>query len=320
MLAVVGGIGCWLWDDYWSNREAIYRHPIPRGSTTSDADEEDDWTVAPGPLLRLWPAVAPLSETEERQDVPVLEVFAPARELRNGAAIIVMPGGAYHGYTRHEAAPVAQWWAQRGVAAFVLRFRLAPRHRHPAQLLDAQRAVRYVRATAAQWKIDRDRIGVIGFSAGGHLASLVSTIWAPGNPAAADEVERFSSRPDVQILLYPVISMERNMSRWTSTALMGDDPPVAMIEELSTHKRVTAATPPAFIAHAVNDSNALVANSDLYASALNEAGVAHLYLRLETGRHGLGLGGGWTQPCLAWLRQRGFLAHPASGATTRSAP
>jgi acetyl esterase/lipase len=137
-----------------------------------------------------------------------LTVYPPAPDRANGAAVVVCPGGGYQGLAEHEAEPVADWLTTLGVTALLLRYRLAPHARHPAMLQDAQRALRTVRASAARWQVDPRRIGILGFSAGGHLASTAATHFDPGDPRATDPVEQVSSRPDLAILIYPVITLQ----------------------------------------------------------------------------------------------------------------
>jgi acetyl esterase/lipase len=238
-------------------------------------------------------------------DAPTLELFRP--EKPNGAAVIVLPGGGYGGLAPHEGAPVAQWLNTLGITAFVLRYRVAP-HRHPTPFNDVTRGMRIVRSEAKSLGIDPNKIGILGFSAGGHLASTISTHFDAGNPESPDPVERASNRPDLSILLYPVITFSDTTTHSGSRSnLLGPNPPAELVELLSNEKQVTAQTPPAFLFHTVDDGAVPVENSILYAQGLRRHGIPfemHLY---ETGRHGVGLAQdnpvlrSWPALCAVWL-------------------
>jgi acetyl esterase/lipase len=158
-----------------------------------------------GEVIRLWTGRAPQAVGDEAQDVPTLTVYRPASP--DGSAIVICPGGGYGHLAAHEAEPPARWLNSLGVTAFVLKYRLGPRYQHPAPMLDAARAIRFVRANAQQWNLDPKRIGILGFSAGGHLSATISTHFDDGDASAADPIDRVSSRPDLAILLYPVITL-----------------------------------------------------------------------------------------------------------------
>jgi acetyl esterase/lipase len=235
--------------------------------------------------------------------------------LNTGTAVIVCPGGGYAFLAdNHEGKQVAEWLNSLGVAAFVLKYRLAPRYRHPAPLLDAQRAVRLVRSRAAEWKVQPDRIGIWGFSAGGHLASTVATHFDNGKPDSSDPVERVSCRPDFLILAYPVITFtEPSLHSGSRNSLLGPNPDPKLLEDLSNEKQVTAQTPPTFLFHTTEDKVVPPENSVLFYLALRKAGgpaEMHIY---ERGRHGVGLGLGdpvlitWKDRLAAWMSQRGLL-------------
>src|SRR5437588_8721902 len=155
----------------------------------------------------LWPSGAPGAVGKESNDIPTLTPYFAPKEKATGAAVIVCPGGGYTHLADHEGRPVAEWLNTLGITAFVLKYRLGPRYHHPAPLQDAARAIRTARARAAEWKIDPKRIGIIGFSAGGHLASTIATHFDSGKPDARDLIERVSSRPNLAVLIYPVITM-----------------------------------------------------------------------------------------------------------------
>jgi acetyl esterase/lipase len=204
---------------------------------------------------------------------------------------------------------VGEWLAKNGVTAFVLRYRVGTKgYHHPIEMGDASRAIRCVRAHAAEWKLDPQRIGILGFSAGGHLASTVATHWDEGNSEAQDPVDKVSSRPDVQILIYPVITMGPGGHAGSRANLFGKERAndKDLIELLSNEKHVNAKTPPAFLVHGIDDKTVAVSNSDDYAAALKKAGVEVEYVRPEKGPHGFGLKEFWTTPCVAWLRKLRF--------------
>ena len=260
----------------------------------------------------LWPGGAPGALGAEALDIPTLTPYLPLKEKASGAAIIVCPGGGYGHLADHEGGPVAEWLNTIGVTAFVLKYRLGPRYHHPAPLQDAARAIRMIRARAAEWKIDPDRIGILGFSAGGHLASTLATRFDNGKADAQDPIERMSSRPNLAILIYPVITMREKTHAGSKKNLLGDNPAPDLVALLSNDEQVTKETPPAFLVHTVTDAAVPVENTLMFAAALRKAGVPfeiHLY---ERGPHGFGLGrddpilSTWPARCADWLRVHGF--------------
>lgn len=264
--------------------------------------------------MPLWPAGAPGAQGTQPEDIPTLSLYQPPDEKATGAAIVVCPGGGYRALADHEGHAVAVWLNSIGVTAVVLKYRLGPRYRHPAMINDALRAIRTVRAKAAEWKLDPARIGIMGFSAGGHLASTAATHFDEGNPQSNDPVERVSSRPDVLILGYPVITMtDPHTHRGSRQHLLGDDPKPELIEFLSNEKQVTYRTPPTFFFHTQDDSAVPVENSLMFAAALRREQVSYELHVYSNGRHGVGLA--QNDPALAtwprllenWLRARGFL-------------
>ncbi len=222
----------------------------------------------------------------------------------------------------HEGKQVAEWLNSLGVAAFVLKYRLGPRYHHPAMLQDAGRAIRTVRAESIRWGLDPHKIAIIGFSAGGHLASTAGTHFDAGKPDAEDPIERVSSRPDRLILVYPVIALATPYGHAGSVRnLLGDNPTQELVESLSNERQVTKETPPTFLAHTNADTGVPAENSLLFALALRKAGVPVELHLFERGQHGLGLGGGtaqfkipsdpafklWPKLCETWLKNQGFL-------------
>jgi acetyl esterase/lipase len=278
----------------------------------------------PAPLtVRLWEGDAPGALGKADPDVPTLTVYLPPAGKANGAAVVVCPGGGYGGLAAHEGKPIAEWLNTLGVTGFVLKYRLAPQYHHPAMMNDVNRAIRYVRAHAANWSLDPHRIGVLGFSAGGHLASTAATHYDKGDPNAADAVERVSSRPDLAVLVYAVITMTHPYTHDGSRQnLLGKDPDEALVNLMSNEKQVTPDTPPTFLLHTADDPVVPVENSLIFAMACHKAKVPVELHIFPHGPHGIGLGGNdpvlssWPGLCAAWFKARGFL-QPAPGATAR---
>jgi acetyl esterase/lipase len=264
----------------------------------------------------LWPEGAPGALGKSSNDIPTLTVFLPPTDKATGAAMVICPGGGYGHLADHEGSHYARWLNEQGIAGFVLKYRLGNAgYRHPAMLQDASRALRTVRARAEEWKLDTKRIGIIGSSAGGHLASTLLTHFDAGKPDATDPIERVSSRPDLGILCYPVITMGELTHGGSKKNLLGDNPSPELLRELSNELQVTKDTPPCFLFHTFEDKGVPVENSLNFAASLRKAGVPcelHIY---EHGAHGLGLGsrvygGGerhpWTTECARWLKERGL--------------
>ncbi len=262
-----------------------------------------------GPTFELWPEGAPGAQGTKETDRPTLTPYVPQSADSPIAAIVVCPGGGYGGLAKHEGHDYAEWLNKAGIAAFVLKYRLGSKgYRHPSMLQDAARAVRSVLAGATRWNVDPARIGIMGSSAGGHLASSLLTHHTPGKPDSADPIERVSSRPDLGILCYPVISMGSITHQGSKRNLLGKeaDPKLAWL--LSSELQVTPETPPCFVWHTYEDKAVLVENSLEFAQALRRAGVPfdlHIY---QKGRHGIGLANGhpWTKDCLFWLKEQKF--------------
>jgi acetyl esterase/lipase len=257
-------------------------------------------------VIRLWDGNAPGQNGQTNRDIPALTVYLPPEGKATGAAFLCCPGGGYQMLTPTEAAPVGRWMAERGVTAFVLRYRLGPKYSYPCQLDDAQRAIRTVRANAAAWKLDANRIGVIGFSAGGHLASTLCTHFAKAEPNSPDPVNRVSSQPNLAILVYPVITFGQGTHAGSRNYFLGKNQTQEMIDLFSNEKQVSKDTPKTFLVHSIPDPLVPVANSDNYVEALKKAGVEYEYLRLESGFHGYGLTNTWTPQCTKWLVKNGY--------------
>lgn len=284
----------------------------------SDTSAADD-SAAGKQVIVLWPDGAPGAHGQSEKDIPTLTVHLPASDKANGCAVVICPGGGYqHLASSYEGHDVAEWFNTFGVAGFVLRYRLAPQYHHPAPMLDVQRAIRTVRAKSNEWGIDPHRIGVMGFSAGGHLASTAATHFDAGDPQAADPIDRQSSRPDFAVLAYPVITMTGHFGHGGSKKnLLGENPDPQLAESMSNEKQVTARTPPTFMFHTSEDTAVPPENSIRFYLALHKAGVPaelHIY---EKGPHGVGLGtkvpalasvlGTWPGRLHDWMQLRGLL-------------
>lgn len=269
-------------------------------------------TTIPENSIRLWEGAAPGALGDRPQDIPTLTPFPlPEGVKANGASMIVLPGGGYSGLAAHEGPGYAEWFAKHGVTAYVLRYRLGSQgYHHPIELGDITRAVRLVRSWAKRDGLDPARVGVIGSSAGGHLASSIATHFDAGKADATEACERESSRPDLVILCYPVITFGEFAHAGSRTQLLGANPAPELVQLLSSELQVTKDTPPCFLWHTVEDRTVPVENSLLFASALRKAGVPfslHIY---EKGAHGLGMRPGsppWPDQLLYWFKERKFI-------------
>lgn len=263
--------------------------------------------------LPLWPAGSvPGSKGTNDVDLPTLTTYPAARTSPAQPAMVILPGGGYGGLAGHEGRDYALYLNREGIHGFVLKYRLGSHgYRHPAMLQDAGRAVRWVRAHAAEWGVDPHRIGIMGSSAGGHLASTLLTHHDAGDPLAPDPVERVSSRPDLGVLCYAVISMGPFGHAGSRRNLLGENPSADLIEDLSNENRVNATTPPVFIWSLRDDGAVPIENSMLFASSCRRHKVP-FELHLYDGKpHGIGLGTkppdfgnphAWTADLLAWLK------------------
>ena len=263
-----------------------------------------------GERIGIWNGSAPTGdgETEEAQTWITLH-RAPNP---NGAAVVICPGGGYGGLvTGAEGHGIAKWLNGHGISGVVLEYRL-PKGRTFVPLLDAQRAIRTTRLNSKEWKIHPARIGIMGFSAGGHLASTAVTHFDNGNPKAADPVDRVSCRPDFGILIYPVITMDSTTHSGSRTNLLGNEPSEKLIELFSNERQVTEKTSPTFLAHAVDDTAVVIENSRMFERALKAHKVPGELLELPSGGHGLNgyqgpMWDAWQQRSLAWLSELKFV-------------
>ena len=277
------------------------------------ASGQDPTTPAPV-TYPLWPEGPPGVPADAPGERPSLTLYQPPEEKKTGAVVVVCPGGGYGALADHEGKPIAEWLNGLGVTAVVLRYRLGPNFHHPAMLEDAGRAIRTTRQNAKPWKVDPTRVAILGFSAGGHLASTAGTHFDLGNPDASDPVDRQSSRPDRMILIYPVISMKEPMTHGGSKRnLLGPNPSPELVESLSNETQVKPETPPTFIAQTDADVAVPAENSLLFTLALRRSKVPVELHLFEKGQHGLGLGrdglpfSEWPQLCARWLDAQGFL-------------
>ena len=279
-------------------------------TTTANAQ-----SVGPEPTL-LWPEGAPEAMGSDESDTPTIRAYLPPKETATGAGVVICPGGGYGilAYD-HEGAQVAKWFNRIGVAGFVLRYRHAPKYRHPTPIGDAQRALRFVRANSEKFGVAKNRLGVMGFSAGGHLASTSATHFDLGQKDAKDSIDRESCRPDFAVLCYPVISLTEPWGHGgTKKNLLGDNPDPKLIENLSNEQQVTADTPPTFLFHTGEDTGVPVENAIAFYSACVKAKVPaelHVY---QIGPHGVGLAPadpathGWKDRLADWMKANAFLA------------
>jgi acetyl esterase/lipase len=278
----------------------------------------DEFTQAMHPdTVRLWPERAPGALGDAPQDIPTLSIFRPAIRP-NGTAVIVVPGGSYMRWVaNHEGRQFADWYAARGITAFVLKYRLGPKYPLPTPLIDAQRAIRLVRARAAEFDLDPHRVGMMGFSAGGHLTATTGTAADSATPDAPDPIDRLSSRPDFMVLAYPALLMLRynHPSEIAYCDLMKmKNCDRAYLERFSPELHVNAQTPPTFLFHTSDDGLVPATDSVIFYSALLKAGVpAELHI-FGHGHHGVGLAGedpalgAWPALLDGWMRARGLFA------------
>jgi len=264
----------------------------------------------------LWPGGAPGALGTSSSDMPTLTPYLPDPANATGGAMVICPGGGYQHLSPREGNDYALWLNQHGITCFVLKYRLgADGYRHPAELQDAARAVRTVRARADEFKIDPKRIGIMGSSAGGHVASMLMTHFDSGDRNSSDVIERQSSRPDIGILCYPVITMGEFAHRGSKDLLLGRNPSPELVQEISSELHVEENTPPCFIWCTSEDKTVPPENTLMFAGALRKNHVPfdlHIY---QKGGHGMGLADKppfahphpWTGDCLFWLKAQGFV-------------
>ena len=271
---------------------------------------------AGGKTMPLWPEGAPGAEGTSDDDKPTLTVFLPAAPNATRTGVVIAPGGGYqHLEMEKEGFAFARWLNERGVAAFVVKYRLGPRYHYPIELEDAQRAIRLVRANAGTFGVAADHVGMMGFSAGGHLTATAGTKYDMGNPAAKDVVDRQGCRPDFLILAYPVITFEPPYAHGGSRKyLLGDHPNPGLVRSLSAELQVTEKTPPTFLFSTTDDALVPVMNSVMFYEALVKATVPAEVHLFQHGAHGAGLAADnpalsvWPDLLIKWMRERGLAA------------
>ncbi|MED5452942.1 MAG: alpha/beta hydrolase [Verrucomicrobiota bacterium] len=266
--------------------------------------------------MPLWPNGAPGAKGKSPRDTPTITPFLVQTSNKSGSAIVICPGGGYGGLAQHEGKTYAQFLQKNGINAFVLKYRLGSAgYRHPIMLMDASRAIRTVRTKAKEWKIDPKKIGIMGSSAGGHLTSTMITHFDDGDPKARNIIDRASSRPDIGILCYPVITMGEYTHRGSKRNLLGENPSKELVNLLSSEKQIRKNTPPTFIWHTMEDRAVPVENSLLFASALRKTGVPFALHIYQKGRHGIGLADKppfknlhpWANDLIFWLKEQDFI-------------
>jgi acetyl esterase/lipase len=273
--------------------------------------------------MKLWketPNVVAGADADANPTEPTIDIYLPPADKAVGTAVLVLPGGGYTNLSMvNEGSAEAKFFNEHNIAAFVLRYRHAPRYHYPTPIVDAQRALRVVRSNAAAWGVNPDRIGIMGFSAGGHLAASVSTMYDNGPkleaPYVADAIDAVSAKPNFSILMYPVIDLTEDSitHRGSRTALTQDDK--SLFEMLSPQKHVTKDTPPTFLVHGTNDRTVPVMNSLMYYEACLKAGVPAEMHILENGPHGFGMGltqnddeiKSWPEQAIRWMGRHKLL-------------
>lgn len=277
--------------------------------TTLAQKPADPVKPTPTERIALWPGQAPIGDGKFEDCTKELEIFLPPADKAKGAAIVLCPGGGYIRHvTEREGYPIAQWLNEHGIACVILEYRL-PELRHHVPLLDAQRAIRLTRANAAAWKIDPRRIGILGFSAGGHVASTALTHFNAGDAASADPIERLSCRPDFGWLVYPVVTMGGFTHTGSKEKLIGSNAAPDLVRLYSNETQVTADTPPTFLAHAIDDKPVPIENSRQFVAAMKQHNVPVELLELPTGGHGLNgckgpLWEQWKAAALVWMAKQ----------------
>lgn len=273
-----------------------------------------DIALPHGQIEYLWPAGAPGTVGAEEQDKPRLEIFGATGPGLH-TAVIVCPGGGYKNLAyEHEGTRIAEWLNLRGITAFILTYRLSPRYTYPAPLMDGYRSVRWVRSHAKQFAIAPDRIGMWGFSAGGHLVGMVGTRFDDGDPHAADPIDRVSNRPDFVISSYGALSLQPGVARpGALNTVLGDHVSPQLIDDLSPEKHVTARTPPYFLYSTTTDLSVPPLSSVVFYTALVRSGVPAEIHIFQQGPHGTGLAqnypalSAWPGLLENWLRLNGWI-------------
>lgn len=262
-------------------------------------------------MIHLWEKDIPGFDPDISAHIPTITPYILEQKEEHGA-VIVCPGGGYQRRADHEGEPIALWLNSIGLSAFVLNYRVFP-YQHPYPMVDVQRSICYVRYNAAKWRIDPNRIGILGFSAGGHLASTAGTLFHSRDIVGSDPIDQCSARPDAMILCYPVITFGEYRHQGSMNSLLGENPEEGLKKAMSNEQNITANTPPTFLWHTAEDQSVPVENSLLFAGQLSRHKVPFSLHVFPKGRHGLGLGkeqpdvAVWTDLCESWLKEIGFI-------------
>ena len=271
--------------------------------------------IEPGTKTELlWPNGAPGAKGNDANDKPTMTIYLPAKEKATGSAVVIFPGGGYRMVAiDHEGHQVARWLNELGIAAFVVDYRHRGRgYGHPAPIQDAQRAIRTVRSRSAQFGIEPNKIGIIGFSAGGHLASTAGTHFNEKFYEPVDANDGASARPDFMILIYPVISMGSYSHSGSRSALLGGNTSKDLVDKFSNETQVNSNTPPTFLVHATDDKTVPAENSINFYLACRKARVPAEMHIWQKGEHGFGLGKSgtpvsrWPALCADWMNKMGL--------------
>lgn len=299
----------------------VHAQVAPQSSAAAATTAPPDPALPHGQIEYLWPDGAPGAVGSEEQDKPHLEIFTGYGPAPH-SAVIVCPGGGYRSLAYpKEGTQIAEWLNLRGITAFILTYRLSPRYHYPQPILDGYRSVRWVRSHAAEYHVDPDRIGMWGFSAGGHLVGMVGTHFDAGNPRAAGPTDRISDRPNFVISSYGGLTLDPGIAKpGAMSSLMGDHPSQQVIDDFSPDKHVTAQTPPYFLYATTPDQSVPVLSSVAFYTALVKAGVSAEMHIFQTGPHGTALGqsnpelAAWPGLLENWLRLNGWIANPSAPA------
>ena len=267
--------------------------------------------------IRLWPSDAPGALGNSSHDIPILTPYFPAASTPStGAAMLIFPGGGYGSLASHEGEDYALFLNTLGIAAFVLQYRLGTHgYRHPVMLQDATRAMKMLRSRAKEWNLDKTKIGVMGSSAGGHLAATLLTHYDSGNKNSDDSIEHEGSRPNAGVLCYAVITMGAHTHQGSKQNLLGENPSPELIEFLSSELHVSAQTPPCFVWHTWEDKGVKIENSLQFVAALNQHNVPFDFHVYQNGPHGIGLADKppfhnahpWSRDLAFWLKAQKFI-------------
>lgn len=267
-------------------------------------------TVRAQSPIRLWDGQAPGATGTGTADIPTLTFYKPSAATANGAAFLMVPGGSYGTVVMSEADAARNFWIPKGFVVAVLKYRVAP-YKYPVPMQDVKRAMRLLRSKASELGVDTNRVGILGCSAGGHLSSYLATHYDMGNPSATEPLERLKSRPDFNVFVYPVITMDPSFTHGGSRSnLLGNNPSPALVDSMSNEKQVTSDTPPTFLVHGTVDNVVPWRNSQEFADACTAKQVPNKFHKItgNCGGHGFGYNcENWGEGAYAWLKDGGYL-------------